>query len=196
MTRAAITEDAKIFLEVGAERPKEMGYEARIPFSICWVITDGVHCWKYLWIKRLKSGVYVAHTLPGGFHESYHSDGRRHWRQQGGTTLPLPDGPPLDSITGVVPLHRCAGSVRPGDLLRIGSPEFKDDPVDKLIYIDSRRFGPYALAEVYLVEPFKHGEVPLHIGHPWHLYLVSHTIPWILITIGEPAHLPGTEAQS
>jgi len=192
MSRARIPNDAKVWLEVGTQMPKEVAYDARIPFSICWVITDGEHRWKYLWIKRRRSGVYLAHALPDGFHESYHADGTHHWKSADGNKQPLTNGPPLDSIHGFVALTSSSADIRPETLRRLELSEFEDEAidgrgekVDKIIYLDCRTFGPYAYSKIYLVEPFRHGQVPIDIDRPSHLYLVTHTVPWILVTITE-----------
>lgn len=187
MNRARIPREAKILVEVGTSRPKETLYDAQLPFSICWVITDGTHRWKYLWIIRRKSGVYVAHTLPGGFHESYHADGTHHWKKEDGTTIPLSKGLPLDQLKAYVTLGTSSADIRSQTLVSMGLSEFADEAVDKLIYLDSRTFGPHAHTQIHLVEPFRHGEVPLHVDRPCHYFLVNHTIPWILVTIsGDP----------
>jgi hypothetical protein len=183
MARARIPPGTKIWVELGKTYPAEVSFEARTDFKICWVITDGKRRWKYLWIIRRASGLYVAHTLPGGFHESYHADGTRHWKDQKGHEVSLGSGPPLDSFAGWLALSSSTSTITSEAL--DGYAEFEDEPVDKLIYLDNRTFGPYVHTVVHLVEPYRHAEVPLGIDQPFFLYLVTHTLPWLMITMAD-----------
>ena len=183
MARARIPDEARIWVEVGANRPSEAAFEARTNFKACWVITDGTRRWKYLWIVRRASGLYIAHTLPGGFHESYHSDGTRHWKDQRGHETPLGSGPPLDAFSGWLALSSSSSTISSQAL--DGYSEFVDEPVDKLLYMDNRTFGPYVHTLVYLVEPYRHAEVPMSIDRPCFIYLITHTIPWIMISMAD-----------
>jgi|ERR1039458_3539349 hypothetical protein len=183
MVRARVPTDANVWVELGSQKPAEAGFEARCPFSICWVLTNGAKRVKFLWINRRETGVYVASTLPGGVHESYHSDGTRHLRSQSGLDMPMGKGPALDSISGYVALRNASIDIS-SDLLDM-SAEFQDEPLDKVIYLDNRSFGPWVYVTVYLVEPFKHAAVPLHTEYPSFIYLITHTAPWILVSMSD-----------
>ncbi len=183
MTRTRVPADAKILVEVGTPRPTETSFDARCPFSVCWVITDGQRKWKYLWINRRDTGLYVAHTLPGGFHESYHSSGQRHWADASGNRTALPQGPPLDAISGHIPLGNRGSNISTESLSRSGISEYNEEPIDKVIYLDNRTFGPWVNSTIFLVEPYKHGDIPMHTRHPCFYYLITHTNPWLVVTI-------------
>ena len=183
MVRARVPPDAKVWVELGTQKPSETSYEARCPFSICWVIANGAKRHKFLWITRRDSGVYVASTLSGGFHESYHPDGTRHLRGQNGLDIPMGKGPPLDAITDYVSLRN--GSIDISSQLLDMSTEFQDEVINKVIYLDNRSFGPWVYFTVYLVEPFKHATVPVHTEYPSFIYLITHTTPWILVSMSD-----------
>lgn len=97
--------------------------------------------------------------------------------------MPLRKGPPLDQITGYVTLGNSSSDISTQALR--GFSEFKDDQIDKIIYLDNRTFGPFVNTCIFLVEPYRHGEIPLHIHQPCFYYLITHTIPWVVVIIGE-----------
>jgi hypothetical protein len=183
MPRARIPPEANIYLELGTARPTEVKFEARRNFSSCWVVTDGKRSWQYLWINRRSTGLYVANTLPGGFHESYHADGAHHWKDWDKEKIPLRPGPPLDTFTGWMALGSTSATISSEALDTFA--EFKQEEADQVIYLDNRTLGPHIHTMIYLVEPYRHAEVPLWIDRPFFLYLVTQTVPWLMITIAD-----------
>ncbi len=70
-------------------------------------------------------------------------------------------------------------------LMDMGYSEFEDEPLEKVIYLDNRTFGPHLYANVYLVEPYHHGDVPLGTSGPAFIHIITHTIPWIMVEIAD-----------
>jgi hypothetical protein len=184
MTRALLPSDARAWLELGTSRPSHVAFEARIPFSVCWAVTDGKKQYSYLWITRRKTGVYVASATEGGSHHSYHSNGHQHIKSGRGKVMNLASGPPLDQIRGYVSLGTRSSSIATEALEAIGG-RFPTRPANKVILLDNRLFGPWVYSHIYLVEPFRHGEVPLGIDHPSFVYVVTHTVPWFVVVIAD-----------
>jgi hypothetical protein len=167
-----------------------MGFVGACPFSVCWVITDGKRRWKYLLINRRKSGIYVAMGLKGGIHSSYHADGTRHWKIGRKTISKLGNGPPLEEVKGCIQIASSGSTI---ETKALGDyAEFKDETADKIIYIDNRTFGPGVGASVYMVEPFAHGQIPLHTDQPSFFYLITHTVPWIAVVLTDQSRAKQT----
>ena len=193
--RAKIPTDAPLLIEVGTrQRPVEVEYSAKEPYSILILIANGKIRRKFLHINRRGSGIYIAHGFPGGWHESYHSDGKRHRRGSGINEetaveedfgYDLPSGPPLDELTGYFTLQN-ATAVVSNRALR-GYPRFKewDGPFDKIVYLDNRSLPEAVSYDVVLVEPFRHGKIPFITTWPLHVQIFTRCIPWIALLIYE-----------
>jgi hypothetical protein len=117
--KAKIPPEAPLWVELGSTTPGEVSFEAKEPYSIAVVITNGKIRRKFVYINRRRMGIYVAHGRPGGFHESYHADGKRHWKFKGideetqkeeEFVIDLPSGPPLDQLTNLIGLHNATQS--------------------------------------------------------------------------------------
>jgi hypothetical protein len=192
--KAKIPPDVPLLVELGSARPEEAIFDAKEPYSIAIVITNGSRRCKFVHINRRKSGVYIAHSWAGSSHESYHSDGKRHWKMKGineetgsedEAITDLPPGPPLDQLKGFLRL-RNATTVLDGAFLENFS-EFVDSegPFDKIVYLDSRSLPNAINYEVILVEPFRHGLIPFHTDWPCHFQLFTRCLPWIALLIYE-----------
>jgi hypothetical protein len=185
MDRAKISDHAKILVELGKTRPLEMGFDPFGPFKILWVITNGVFLRNFIWVKVLKTGIYVALGVPGGSHTSYHTDGTFHWKTNGRTVLkdrrhPLPD------IPEPVLIQNGTTSLDNETLDGFELTEFGNQPVDRVVYLDNRMLPDWVWHQVWAVPPFRHGDVPLLTDHPAHIHLITHTNPWIQVVIYEP----------
>jgi hypothetical protein len=91
----------------------------------------------------------------------------------------------LDQLKGAVAMRTSSSDISSEALSRGGYPEFKDEQADRLIYIDNRVLPNWIHTHVWLVEPFRHSEVPLIIEYPVDFHLVTHTLPWIAVLIYE-----------
>ena len=81
--RAKIPHDAWIWVEVGSQRPTEMSFDAFGPFEMLWVVTNGEVRRQLLWVRAIRTGIYVAQEIgPGTIHTSYHVDGEFHTKVQ------------------------------------------------------------------------------------------------------------------
>ena len=162
--RARIPPDVPLMVEVGTQRPSEVCYEAKLPHSILILITNGRIRRKFIYITRRKSGIYVARGHEGGFHESYHAVGKRHWKGSGineETGLEedfgykLPSGPPLENITGYVTLQNATTVVANRALRGYARFKERDGPYDKIVYLDNRSLPEAVSYDVMLVEPLR-----------------------------------------
>lgn len=182
--------DVPLLVELGSSRPREVAFEAKPSYSIVIAITNGKIKRKFLHINRRPSGIYIAHAYPGGFHESYHSDGRRHYKGTGideNTKLRkkfvhnLEADVPLDRLTGFVTM-RHATSVVSNRALK-GYPKFRDSegPFDKVVYLDNRSLPEAINYHVVLVEPFRHASIPFHTDWPLYYQLFTRCVPWIAL---------------
>jgi hypothetical protein len=57
--------------------------------------------------------------------------------------------------------------------------------VDRLVYLDNRMLPEAIYYQVWIIPPFKYGEVPLMTEDPAHIHVVTHTLPWIGVIIYE-----------
>jgi len=179
--KARVPSGALVWQKLCTGAAREMAFEGVCPFSVCWVITDGKHRWKYLLVNRRKSGVYVALGLKGGFHSSYHANGTQHWKVGRAPVAKLEKGPPLEDVKGCIQIASSGSTIATKALT--GYAEFKDAMADKIIYVDNRTFGPGVGASVYLVEPFAHGQIPLNTDQPSFFYLITHMVPWLAVVL-------------
>ncbi len=194
MTHARIPQDAKIYIEVGATRPNEMAFDFFQPFKILWVVTNGRVQRNFLWLTIRGTGIYVAFGGPVGVHTSYHSDGTFHWKtDDGNTTIDLKPKPALPDIPGPILVQSATGVIRDDALNRFELTNFTDQPVDRVIYLDNRMLPEAIYYHVWVVPPFRHGDVPLMTEHPAHLHLITHTNPWIEVIIYEQGRRRDTE---
>ncbi len=163
--KAKIPADASLLLELGSARPEEAAFDAKEPYSIAMVITKGSTRRKFVYINRTKSGISIAHGCHGNFHESYHPDGTRHWKFTGineetgneyEEVSDLSIGPPLDQLTGFLPL-KAVTAVLADDFLENFS-EFAD---------------------------LRQGLIPFHADWPCYFQLFTHCLPWIALSIYE-----------
>ena len=133
-----------------------------------------------------KTGVYVASGMPGGFHTSYHSDGRFHWRSRDPKfTERFEDKPPLSQLSAPIMVQSGTSAIDDNALELFNLSEFTDESTNVVIYLDNRILAPYIYYHVWVVPPFRHGQVPLHLDRPAYLHLVTHTNPWIQTVIYE-----------
>src|SRR5262249_29500203 len=186
--------DVPLLSEVGSGRPDQVAFDAKEPYNIAIVITNGSIRRKFVYINRKRSGIYIAHGLPGGFHESYHSDGKRHWNTKGINeetgkeeefVTDFPSGPPLDQFTGSQRLHNSTTVVSDDFLENFSEFAESDGPFDKIVYLDTRAFPEAINYEVILVEPFRHGLIPFLTQWPVHFQLFTRCLPWIALLIYE-----------
>ena len=151
-------------------------------YRVCFVVTNGLRRVKFLWITRRSSGLYFAFAAPGGMHHSYHKDGKSHWKLNDDVVQDLKNLPPLDSVKGAVQVT--SGSFRLSDDALDGFqlPEFADEQVDELVYLDNRRSENISF-DVWLVEPWQQAQVPLIRDWPAQLHITTHTVPWMAVVI-------------
>jgi hypothetical protein len=192
--RARIPPDVPVMVEVGTQPPSEVRYEAKLPYNILILITNGRIRRKFIHITRRKTGIYIARGHEGGFHESYHADGKRHWKGSGineETGLEedfgydLPSGPPLDKVTGCVTLQNATTVVANRSLRGYARFKERDGPYDKIVCLDSRSLSEAVSYDVMLVEPFRHGKIPFITTWPLYFQLFTRCIPWIALLIYE-----------
>jgi hypothetical protein len=184
MSRARIPGDGKILVELRSERPSEMGYDPFAPFSMLWVVTNGVVRRKFLWVTVRKTGIYVAHAGPDSFHTSYHTDGTVHWKSKK-HRLSVGARPPLPAITEPVLVQNASTAITDEALERFQLARFEDQTADTVIYLDNRMLPDWLYYQVWAVPPFRHSQIPLMTDQPAHIHLVTHTYPWIGVVIYE-----------
>jgi hypothetical protein len=90
--------------------------------------------------------------------------------------------PPLDSVKGVVQVTNASFGVSDDVLDRFDFPDFNDERVDELVYIDNRRVGSVNF-EVLLVEPWHHAQLPIISDWPAQIHLTTHTDPWLAVVL-------------
>jgi len=192
--KAKIPLDVPVLIEIGTARPETVAFDAKEPYSIAIVITSGSRRCKFVHINRRKSGVYIAHSLAGSSHESYHSDGKRHWKMKGideetgkedEAITDLPSGPPLDQLKGFLPLRNATTVLDPAFLENFSEFVESDGPFDKIVYLDRRSLPEAINYQVILVEPFRHGLIPFYTDYPCHFQLFTRCLPWIGLLIYE-----------
>jgi hypothetical protein len=198
--KAKIPRDVPLLVETGSARPEEVAFDAKQPYSIAIAITDGSKRRKFVYINRNKNGLFIDHGSPGNCHEAYLQDGKRQWKFQGineetgsdyEEVSDLPPGPPLDQLTGFLPLQTATAVVSDDFLGNFSEFSERDGPFDKVVYLDSRALPHAVNYEVILVEPFRHGLIPFHINWPCHFQLFTRCLPWIALLIYE--HWPETK---
>jgi hypothetical protein len=192
--KAKIPPDVPLLVELGLARQEEVAFDAQEPYSIAIVITNSSTRRKFVYINRKKSGIYIAHGSAGSFHESYHPDGKRHWKFTGineetgsdyEEVSDLPSGPPLDQLTGFLRLQTATAVLSDDFLGNFSEFAERDGPFDKIVYLDSRALPKAVNYEVILVEPFRHGLIPFHTDWPCHFQLFTRCLPWIALLIYE-----------
>ena len=184
MARAKVPRDTRIFVEVGAQRPEEVSFDPFGPFEVLWVITNGRIERQFIWLTARKTGIYVAFGGPEGFHLSYHTDGTVHWkvaRQK----LHSQKRQPLLKITDPSEIQSATVVINDEALARFGLKKFTNKPVDSVIYLDNRMLPEAIYYQVWIIPPFKHGDVPLMTDQPAHFHLLTHTVPWVGVFIYE-----------
>jgi hypothetical protein len=184
MNRAPIPGNAKILVEVGSNRPSEMGYDPFAPFRMLWVITNGVVRRKFLWVTIRKTGIYVAHAGPDSLHTSYHTDGTVHWKLRK-QKLSVGTRPALPNISEPILVQSASMAITDEVLDKFQLAKFEDQTADTVIYLDNRMLPGGLHYQVWAVPPFRHSEIPLMTDQPAHIHLVTHTCPWIEVVIYE-----------
>jgi hypothetical protein len=197
--KAKVPPDAPLLVEPGSARPEEVAFDAKEPYRIAIVITNGSIRRKFVYIDRNKNGIFIAHGSRGSSHESYYPDGKRRWKFTGineetGTDYEevsdLPSGPPLDRLTGFLRLQTATVVVSDDFLGNFSDFSDHDGPFDKIVYLDSRALPKAVNYEVMLVEPFRHGLIPFHTNWPCHFQLFTRCLPWIALLIYEQWPIP------
>jgi hypothetical protein len=74
---------------------------------------------------------------------------------------------------------------------RFDLTSFEDSLVDRVIYLDNRMLPEAVYYHVWVVPPFRHGEVPLMTNHPAHIHVITHTNPWLDVVICEQGKRDG-----
>jgi hypothetical protein len=184
MNRAKVPQNSKILVELGTKYPAEVDYDPFVPFEILWVITNGRLRRKFLWIAIRKSGIYVADGTPFNSHTSYHNDGRFHLKSKKHKQV-LDTRPPLPNIPQPIIIQNSTVNITDESLELFYLADFDDRLVDKILYLDNRRLPDWIYYNVWLLPPFRHGDVPLHTDNPAHIHIITHTIPWIEVIIYE-----------
>lgn len=151
-------------------------------YRVCFVVTNGKRRRKFLWITRRTSGLYIAFAGPGAMHQSYHRDGKSHWKLNGQKLHDVNNLPPLDSVKGVVHVTNASFRISDDVLDGFEFPDFNDEPVDELVYIDNRRIAGVNFS-VSLVEPWDHAQLPIFRDYPSQIHLTTHTNPWLAVVL-------------
>jgi hypothetical protein len=133
MSRIPVPTGARVYVELGTKVPTETAYEAFGPFSLAWVITNGSVQRSFLWVTVRRTGIYVAFGGPGHRHTSYHVDGKFHWKSDG-CKQELGHRPPLPDIPEPVLIQSATTVVTNDALDRFDLAEFRDRPVDRVIF--------------------------------------------------------------
>jgi len=192
--KARVPTGVPVLVELGKKPPLTTDYQAKTPYKILIVITNGKTKRKFLHITRRKSGVYIAHGYPGGFHESYHSDGTRHIKGEGKNQLKqkyekftwsLKKRSPLDTLHGFVRMRNATASISNRALRGYARFRDSDGPFNKIVYLDTRTLPESINYEVVLVQPFLHSKIPLILTWPCYFQLFTHCLPWIALIIYE-----------
>lgn len=187
--RAKVPKDANIYFEVGKERPTEVAYDPFGPFNMVWVVTNGKIRRNFIWVRFIKTGIYVANGAPGGLHTSYHTDGKFHWKlrdqKQHLHQTDFEDRPPLPDIPKPVRIQNGTTLIEDEVLGQFRLTEFKDEKADRVVYLDNRMLPPAINYEIWAVPPFRHAEVPILTTWPAQIHIVSHTNPWLMVIIYE-----------
>lgn len=192
MNRIPIPKGAKILVELGTEQPQQAAYNNTSPFQLLWVITNGTIQRKFLWITVRKTGIYVAFGGPGNIHTSYHTDGQFHWKMND-ISQELGRRQPLPNLTEPILIQSATTAISNDVLERFELTIFDASPVNSVIYMDNRMLPHAVYYHVWVVPPFKHGDVPLMIDDPAHIHLCTHTNPWIEVIIYEAGTTPNYE---
>jgi hypothetical protein len=129
--------EALVWVEAGTTAPKETGYDAFVPFTLAWVITNGSTQRIFLWVTLRKTGIYVAFGGPFHMHASYHTNGRFHWKTDT-FTQELVSQPPLPNIPGPVLMMSATTSISDDVLGRFKLAEFRNRRADRVIFMDNR----------------------------------------------------------
>jgi hypothetical protein len=188
--RASIPQNAKLYVELGTRRPETVSYDPILPFEMFWVVTNGKIRRKFLWVTYRKTGIYVASGMPESSHTSYHTDGTFHWKTSKNHVLSKQQKSPLDKIQQPVLIQNGATSITDEALELFEMREFKDHPVDSVLYLDNRVLPESIAYHVYAVPPFQHGDIHLMIDWPASLHVVTQTNPWIAVVIYEQTNRP------
>lgn len=192
--KAKVPTDVPLLVELGSKYPTEVDCKAKEPYSIVILITNGKRRRKFLHINRRNTGIYIAHGYKGGFHESYHMDGTRHWKgkeineetgKEEDFKIKLPKGPPVSQIQRFFRLHNATAVIRGRALSGFTAFKETEGPFDKIVYLDSRSLPEAINYEIILVEPFRHGLIPFTTSWPLHFQLFTRSIPWIALLIYE-----------
>lgn len=185
MNRPIVPADAHILVEVGASRPTETGFDPFGPYEVLWVVTNGKVQRNFLRVTRRKSGIYVASGDRNQMHTSYHENGHMHWKLDSGETVNLDPNPALPDIPKPVLIQSATTVITDEVLDRWQLPEYSDQPVDRVVYLDNRMLPEAIYYHVWAMPPFRHGEVPLLANHPAQIHVCTHTNPWIQVVIYE-----------
>jgi len=184
VSRVPIPSGARILVELGATAPTETTYDAFRPFELAWIITNGSIQRVFLWVTLRRTGIYVAFGGPGNVHTSYHTDGRFHWKI-GKVTQELGRKPRLPNIPRPVLIQNATTAITNDALDRFELADFGHRPVDRVIFMDNRMLPDALHYDVWVVPPFRHGDVPLNTEWPAHIHIATHTNPWIELVVYE-----------
>lgn len=156
-------------------------------YEICFVITNGQVRKRFFWVTRSSKGFYFAFASKGGGHFSYHADGTAHFVFDSKIKVPEESKrTPIDQIKGVEFFQGISSIVTDSFLDEFKTPVFDDTRFDSIVYIDNRK-DAILNAHIYLVEPYKHGEIPIIKSSNTQLYLFTKTTPWLAIITFEQA---------
>lgn len=155
------------------------------PYRIAWVITNGRDKKHFLWISVRKTGIYVASGMPGGFHTSYHKDGRFQWRaKKVSLDQRFEDRPPLHLLKEPILIQNATSAISDEILSSFELSEFNEnEPANEIIYIDNRVMSQSISYNVWAVPPNLHHKVFLFPDSPVQFYMTNHTVPWIVVAI-------------
>jgi hypothetical protein len=187
--RASIPADAKVLVELGTKRPDLVPYDPLVPFEMLWVVTNGKIRRKFLWVTFRNTGIYVASGSPESLHTSYHTDGTLHWKRKD-DVFSSQKRDPLEQLKEPVLIQSGTTSIANDALEAFEMREFRDHPVDSVLYLDNRVLPQYICHHVYAVPPFRHGDIHLINDWPASFHLVTHTNPWIAVVIYEQTERP------
>lgn len=189
MKRASIPEDAKVLLEIGTKRADVVPYDPITPFEMLWVVTNGKERRNFIWVAYRNTGIYASLGIPGFPHASYHADGTYHWKHRN-KIVASQRYPPFDHLDKSVTIMNGGTSIADDALSQMSLRQFKDHPVDSILYLDNRVLPSFIHYHVYAIPPFRHGEIPLIVDWPATLHIVTQTNPWIAVVIYEQTSRP------
>ena len=189
--RASIPPDAKVLVELGTSCPTVVPYDPIAPFEILWVVTNGKVRRNFIWVTYRKTGIYAALGIPGFSHASYHADGTYHWKHRN-QVIASQKQPPFDQLDKPVSILNGTTTITDDVLTQMSLREFKDHPVDSVLYLDNRVLPSFIAYNVYAIPPFRHGEIPLIADWPATLHIVTQTNPWIAVVIYEQKSRPSS----